>query len=120
MSEPEFAEFIFEDFVEKLFALPPQSPYTFQLELSGSETDINSMMGFMLQKGSQLLFKKVVSEMNENEILKLKQYFHSIGADVNYNLRGYTDSGLPIIDINFKKLDPSYYPLNDKHLENIL
>ena len=88
---PEFSthEFKLTDFIEKIFEFPPQDPCTFKLEML-DQIDLKEFFTYVITYGSNKLFNKQLFLLEENEVLTLKKYVHSIGYEVFYNITGNT------------------------------
>ena len=104
----EFQDFDWGDFVEKLFAMPPQEPFTFdifplQSENQVERVSIDELMLHAVKRGSLKLFNKTFVELNAQEILKMKQYLHSLGQDAHFKIE---DNHL---NLWFSSLNKSYY-----------
>ena len=81
---------------------------------------INDKMFFthMLETGCKMLYNKPIQYLNENEIFKLKKYFHSIGYDCSYS---FTIINHELsINVDFFVLDPKKYVVDDVKLERII
>lgn len=102
----EVMDFNFEEFVEKLFNNPPFEPNDMYIEFDDINNEEKKQMIYhMLQRGANILFNKVASEMDPNEILLIKKYFYSIGIDVNHKYLGNDINGNPIIEIDVYKYE---------------
>ena len=89
MSEEDLAiDLKFPDFVERVFQLEPNPPFSFRLQFL-EEIDmqlLRKMLAYFIMTGAKMLYKKELAELSENQIDKLKEYLLSIGYLVEYKV----------------------------------
>uniref|UniRef100_A0A6C0BJM5 Uncharacterized protein n=1 Tax=viral metagenome TaxID=1070528 RepID=A0A6C0BJM5_9ZZZZ len=107
-------DFDWTEFVSHLFAMPPQEPFTFTIELSSPQ-----LLGAMLIQGVREKYRKEAAQLTASEIAEVQQYYHSIGFHVIYQITPETHQsnigGDPIM-VNVYQIDfQPYSRLYDPH-----
>ncbi len=88
-AQQSYMDFDWNDFVEKVYSYPPQDPFTFFLEwLDDMEAlKLSELLGNMLVKGCQQLYKKEIAQLNPDEIDTLQKYYRSLGYEVEFKIK---------------------------------
>ena len=112
-------DFDWNVFTERLFQLPPQDPFTFQMELLDemNPNKLSQLLGLMLINGVRNKYQKEVAQLTPNEIEIVRQYYRSIGFDIEYQVKQETKDGVPInrFEILFGRLPRWYDRINVPH-----
>lgn len=87
-SQQHYADFNWEDFVEKLFQQPPRDPFTYTMEFLEKidAKTLTQLLGNLLVKGVKQKYNKEIANLEPQEINEIQKYFHSIGYEVKYQI----------------------------------
>lgn len=81
ITEMNFTDMNLQTFTERLFSAEPFDPFSIEL----SETDkMADTLGYVLMNGCKIKYGCSPHELKENQIMKMKEYFWSIGWSVDY------------------------------------
>ena len=83
-----YVDFDWNQFSQALFKKPPQDPFTFRIEFL-DELDlpqVSQLLGQTLLIGIKELYDKELSEITPMELDKMRQYFKSIGFNIESKL----------------------------------
>ncbi len=67
-------EFDWNDFVETLFRMPPQDPFTFDIFIDTPQVSMEQLLLYGISRGSVILFNLSFLKMNEQQITLMTQY----------------------------------------------
>lgn len=75
-----------EGFAKRLFSYPPQDRYSLRLEFleAMNEERLRNILGIFLVIGAEQLYQKKLHELNTEDQLMLRKYFHSFGYDCEF------------------------------------
>ena len=81
-----YIDFNWDEFVIKLFSLPPQNQFSFRIELlqTMDPNELPKLLGNMLVTGAKQLYNKQLAELIPEEIENLQNYYRSIGFELEY------------------------------------
>ena len=113
-----FSDLDISEFITNLFNSEPLPPFSFFIELTDGNMDIKRFLGDILIEGAKRRYNKAIYQLTEDEINKLRYYFHSFGFDAKYKTS--INNNTLNIDVTFDKLDSTKYIVDDKILERII
>jgi HJR/Mrr/RecB family endonuclease len=96
------------EFTEKLFSQPPQDPFSYTVSFLDQvdSKKVSELLGYMLIQGVRLRYSKEIAYLTPTEIEEVKNYYHSFGYDITYQVERKTqletDVPLNIFHIDFR------------------
>ena len=83
-----YKDFDWGEFIDFLFSQPPQEPFTFTMSFLDTidKNTLPQLLGQLLIRGTKIKYNKEICNLLPQEIAEMKNYFHSIGYDVSYNI----------------------------------
>jgi len=105
-----YADFDWNEFVERLFKQPPKDPFTFRMEFLSEidEKKLSELLGMMLVNGVKQLYNKEIAQLTPEEIEKIQKYYRSIGFEVEYQIKTklqYIPHMKKTLPVNFFQID---------------
>ena len=83
-----YVDFDWNEFSENLFKQPPCDPFTFRMEFLDDlkQPQVFQLLGQTLMTGARQLYNKQLADITEQELDRIREYFKSLGLDVEANL----------------------------------
>lgn len=92
-----FMDFNFDEFVERVYQMPPQPAFSFHMEFLDTidKEELRKLLAYFVMTGAKRKYNKELSALTPNEIDHLREYLMSIGFKVDFK-----------VESKMQKLDP--------------
>lgn len=78
----------FMDMIENIYSAPPMDAFALNFEFLDDikKEDLKKYLGYFVVEGARIRYNKQLAELTPEEIQVLKDYLHSIGWDVSFEI----------------------------------
>lgn len=86
--EETYQDFKFKDFVTAIYKKDPQDPFSLCLQFLDEikPEDLRQLLAYFIVTGAKTLYNKELAQLTPDEIGNLREYLHSVGWDVSYEV----------------------------------
>lgn len=110
-----YVDFDWNQWVDRLFNLPPQDPFTFSLTFLSvvNRQQLIELLAQALMNGVKIKYNKELASLTESEIEEVQKYFHSFGYHILYKVNTsmeYVENLHKMAPVNRFQIDFQPYP----------
>jgi len=89
MSEITFQDFKFCDFVQNLYKMEPNPPFSLSLEFLSEidKEELQKLLAYFVIEGAKIRFNKTLNELSKQDIDYLREYLLSIGYEATFDIK---------------------------------